>query len=56
MSKIDLHIHSNYSDDGEYSPEEILLQCKAQGMELIAITDHNSVKGIPRVFLIRNSY
>lgn len=47
MSKIDLHIHSNYSDDGEYSPEEILLQCKAQGMELIAITDHNSVKGIP---------
>lgn len=47
MSKIDLHIHSKYSDDGEYSPKEIIAQCKEQGMELVAITDHNSVKGVP---------
>lgn len=47
MSKIDLHIHSKYSDDGEYSPQEIMAQCKEQGMELVAITDHNSVKGVP---------
>lgn len=24
MNKIDLHIHSSYSDDGEFSPYEIL--------------------------------
>lgn len=46
MSKIDLHIHSKFSDDGEYSTDEIMDMCKASGMELVSITDHNSVKGI----------
>lgn len=46
MTKIDLHIHSSYSDDGEFTPQEIVSQCNERGMELIAITDHNSVKGV----------
>lgn len=45
MSKIDLHIHTSYSNDGEFAPEEIAAQCQAQDMNLIAITDHNSVRG-----------
>lgn len=26
MSRIDLHIHTSYSGDGEFSPEEIVAQ------------------------------
>lgn len=46
MSKIDLHIHSCFSDDGEFSPRQIVAQSKAKGLQLIAITDHNSVRGV----------
>ena len=46
MSKLDLHIHSAASDDGEYTPQEIVAMSRAQGMELIAITDHNSVRSV----------
>ncbi|WP_304159036.1 PHP domain-containing protein [Fusobacterium ulcerans] len=46
MSKnIDLHMHSLYSDDGEFSPKEIIAIGKDEGMEIMALTDHNSVKG-----------
>lgn len=47
MSKnIDLHMHSLYSDDGEFSPEEIIAMGKKEEMEIMALTDHNSVKGV----------
>ena len=46
MSRVDLHIHTKFSDDGEFSPEEIIRQCEACGMEWIAVTDHNSVRGV----------
>jgi len=43
---IDLHMHSLYSDDGEFSPEEIIAMGKKEEMEIMALTDHNSVKGV----------
>ena len=46
MSKVDLHIHSEFSDDGELPVSRILDMCKSTGMKLIAITDHNSVKSV----------
>lgn len=46
MSRVDLHIHTKFSDDGEFSPEEIIRQCEACGMEWIAVTDHNCVRGV----------
>lgn len=46
MSKLDFHIHSVASDDGEYTPQEIVTMCREQGMELVAITDHNSVRSV----------
>lgn len=46
MSKIDLHIHSCFSGDGEFLPREIIARCKALDMELVAIADHNSVRGV----------
>ena len=48
MSKIDLHIHSNFSDDGELTVEDIVNISKENGMKYISITDHNSVKGVKR--------
>lgn len=38
--KTDLHIHSNYSSDGKATPEEILAQASARGINVLAITDH----------------
>ncbi len=41
---IDLHMHSYYSDDGEFSPIEIVRKCKEQGIRIMAIADHNCVR------------
>ncbi len=43
--KIDLHVHSDYSDDAVDSPEKIIKYAKKKGVGGIAIVDHNSVKG-----------
>jgi len=43
---IDLHIHSIYSDDGEFTPEVLLRKCKEADIRIMAITDHNTVSGI----------
>ncbi len=48
MNKVDLHMHSCFSDDGELSPEEIVSIAIEKGMDVISITDHNSVKGVQR--------
>ncbi len=42
----DLHIHSNISIDGEIQPEELVRRCAARGISTIALTDHNSIRGI----------
>ncbi len=46
MSKIDLHSHSKYSPDGELDPEVIVHLAKERGVHTLAITDHNSVRGV----------
>ena len=43
--RMDLHIHSKYSDDGVLDPEEIVRIAKKKGLDGIAITDHNTIKG-----------
>jgi len=45
MLKLDLHIHSKYSEDGLGSPKEIIKSVKKKGLNGIAITDHNTIKG-----------
>jgi predicted metal-dependent phosphoesterase TrpH len=45
MLKLDLHIHSQYSEDGAGTPEEIIKSLKKKGLNGMAITDHNTVKG-----------
>jgi predicted metal-dependent phosphoesterase TrpH len=41
-SKIDLHIHSNYSD-GHMDLEEIFAEARRKGLALISITDHDCI-------------
>lgn len=45
MKKTDLHIHSSYSDDGEFTPRKVVKMCKEAGIERMAIADHNTVRG-----------
>ncbi len=42
--KLDIHIHSCYSD-GVNTPKEIVKQAKKIGLDGIAITDHDEIKG-----------
>lgn len=44
MDKIDLHIHSSYSDDADFSVSDIFDFAKKNDLSLISITDHNSSK------------
>jgi predicted metal-dependent phosphoesterase TrpH len=43
--KYDLHIHSRYSSDGVLDPEKIVKIAIKRGLNGIAITDHNTIKG-----------
>ena len=43
--RLDIHVHSSYSNDGSQSPEEILKHAKNIGLAGIAITDHNEISG-----------
>lgn len=45
MIKLDLHIHSQYSEDATGSPKEIIKLLQKKGLHGMAITDHNSIKG-----------
>ncbi len=43
--KLDFHIHSYYSPDGNMKPNEILETALSKGLDVISVTDHNSIKG-----------
>jgi predicted metal-dependent phosphoesterase TrpH len=43
--KYDLHIHSKYSSDGIMDVKEIIKIATKKGLNGIAITDHNTIKG-----------
>src|SRR6202020_2772943 len=42
---IDLHTHSNYSD-GTLSPAALIERAAAAGVEVLALTDHDTVAGL----------
>ena len=46
MRTIDLHVHSNYSD-GTCSPAELIQTASTCGLSAMALTDHDTVEGIP---------
>ena len=46
MTILDLHLHSYFSNDADFSPKELVELCLDAGISHAALTDHNSVKGI----------
>lgn len=55
MRKIDLHIHTTCSD-GVYSPKEIVEKAHQLDLNVIAITDHDCVKGYRQGRTYANKY
>lgn len=51
MRSTDLHIHSNYSSDGELNIPDIIAGCSNQHISCFSLTDHNSVKGVEEAIL-----
>ncbi|MEK7685013.1 MAG: PHP domain-containing protein [Verrucomicrobiota bacterium] len=48
MMFADLHLHTNFSD-GTYTPEQLTAEAKRFGFSAVALTDHDSVEGCPRM-------
>jgi predicted metal-dependent phosphoesterase TrpH len=44
----DLHLHTTFSD-GTYSPEELVSEAKRFDLVAVALTDHDTVEGCPRM-------
>ncbi len=55
MMLVDLHIHTNNSD-GQYSTTEVLDFCKQKGLEIISITDHDTLDGYQDIDRFKKSY
>ena len=45
--RVDLHVHSTVSD-GLLEPDEVVRRAAASGVEVMALTDHDTTEGIPR--------
>ena len=45
MLKLDLHIHSCYSNDGFGTPEDVVHAVQQRGLQGMALTDHNKIEG-----------
>jgi len=43
--KVDFHVHSHFSPDGDMPPEDIVKLAKEKGLDAIAVTDHNTIEG-----------
>jgi predicted metal-dependent phosphoesterase TrpH len=54
MPRIDLHLHTTYSD-GSHSPTEVIHFAHNAGITALAITDHDTVAGIPESSSVGNS-
>ena len=45
MVRVDLHLHSLFSHDGQSSLEALVERSRVCGLDRIALTDHNTVEG-----------
>jgi predicted metal-dependent phosphoesterase TrpH len=46
VATIDLHMHSNASD-GSFTPDEVARMAAGNGVEVFALTDHDTLDGLP---------
>jgi predicted metal-dependent phosphoesterase TrpH len=52
MIRVDLHLHSHFSHDGQSSLEELIARARECGLDRLALTDHNTVEGALRLVRI----
>jgi predicted metal-dependent phosphoesterase TrpH len=59
MLKVDMHIHSCFSNDGMGTPQDLIKSLKKRGLQGMALTDHNTMSGyrtvqqvVPNDFLV----
>ncbi len=45
MIKLEMHLHSDYSVDSRLSFERIVSGCKKKNIDIVCITDHNTLNG-----------
>jgi predicted metal-dependent phosphoesterase TrpH len=45
--RVDLHVHSSASSDGDFPPSELLRMAKEKGLRAISISDHDTVGAYP---------
>lgn len=55
MYKADLHTHTNASD-GQYSPAEVVQKAKEAGIAYLAVTDHDTIDGLPEAMETGREY
>ena len=48
MAKYDLHVHTSYSGDCISPVKEVVKAAKAKGLRGIAITDHDTIRGVEK--------
>jgi len=53
---VDLHQHTSYSPDAQYTPDELFCIAKEKGMHAIVATEHNVVRGIPDAIAASKKY
>ncbi|MEM4259773.1 MAG: PHP domain-containing protein [Candidatus Woesearchaeota archaeon] len=53
--KIDLHMHSTASD-GTQSPAKVVALAKERGLNLIALTDHDTIEGLEEALIVAKNY
>lgn len=44
----DFHAHTNASPDGEYPPMIVAAIARAEGLDFVSITDHNTINGLSK--------
>jgi len=47
--RIDLHVHTHYSEDGKTTLEEVVQRARKKGLHGVAIADHDTVHGARRL-------
>jgi hypothetical protein len=54
--RVDLHIHSSNSSDGDYPPSELLRMAKQKGLRAISISDHDTVGAYPEALDLSHKF
>jgi predicted metal-dependent phosphoesterase TrpH len=54
--KIDLHIHTMTGSDGAFSVEEVFSEAKKRNIDLMSITDHDSIAAQEKAIILAKEY